>query len=41
MVSTDHIAVNSRLTELQPVVRVPIDHFDGLVSFEDLPQDDR
>jgi hypothetical protein len=35
------IAVNLRLTEPQPVARVPIDHFDGLDSFEDLPRDGR
>jgi len=41
MVSTDRIAVNSRLTERQSVARVPIDHFDGLASFKDPPRDDR
>jgi hypothetical protein len=35
------IAVNLRLTEPEPISRVPIDHFDGLVSFEDLPRDGR
>ncbi len=35
------IAVNLRLTEPDPIARVPIDHFDGLVSFDDLPRDGR
>jgi hypothetical protein len=35
------IAVNLRLTEPEPVAPVPIDHFDGLNSFEDLPRDGR
>jgi hypothetical protein len=35
------IAVNLRLTEPEPVARVPIDHFDGFDSFEDLPRDGR
>ncbi len=35
------IAVNLRLTEPGPVAHLPIDHFDGLVSFDDLPRDDR
>ena len=35
------IAVNLRLTEPQAVAHVPIDHFDGLGSFEDLPRDGR
>jgi hypothetical protein len=36
------IAVNVRLAE-EPaaVAALPIDHFDGLVSFEDLPRDGR
>ncbi len=33
------IAVNLRLTEPEAVGAVPIDHFDGLVSFDDLPRD--
>jgi hypothetical protein len=33
------IAVNLRLTEPGPVAAIPIDHFDGLDSFEDLPRD--
>ena len=35
------IAVNLRLTEPGPVAGVPIDHFDGLDKFEDLPRDGR
>ena len=35
------IAVNIRLTEPEPVAHLPIDHFDGLVSFDDLPRDGR
>lgn len=35
------IAVNLRLTEPGPVAAVPIDHFDGLDSFSDLPRDQR
>jgi hypothetical protein len=35
------IAVNLRLTEPEAVARVPIDHFDGLDKFEDLPRDGR
>jgi hypothetical protein len=35
------IAVNLRLTEPEPIARVPIDHFDGLSSFDDLPRDGR
>jgi hypothetical protein len=36
------IAVNVRLAaEPQAVARLPIDHFDGLNSFEDLPRDGR
>lgn len=33
------IAVNLRLTEPGPVAAVPIDHFDGLDRFDDLPRD--
>ena len=33
------IAVNLRLTEPEPIARIPIDHFDGLITFEDLPRD--
>jgi len=35
------IAVNLRLTEPEPIARLPIDHFDGLNAFEDLPRDNR
>ncbi len=33
------IAVNLRLTEPEPIAQIPIDHFDGLVSYDDLPRD--
>ena len=35
------IAVNLRLTDPEPIARVPIEHFDGFASFEDLGQDGR
>lgn len=35
------IAVNLRLTDPAAVAHLPIDHFDGLDSFEDLPRDGR
>ena len=35
------IAVNLRLTEPEAVAQIPMDHFDGLVSFQDLPRDGR
>lgn len=35
------IAVNLRLAEPETVAGVPIDHFDGLDTFEDLPRDGR
>jgi len=35
------IAVNLRLAEPDAVAKIPIDHFEGLVSFEDLPRDGR
>ena len=35
------IAVNLRLTEPEAVALIPIDHFDGLERFEDLPRDGR
>ena len=35
------IAVNLRLAEPEAVADVPIDRFDGLVAFEDLPRDGR
>lgn len=33
------IAVNLRLAEPSAVASIPIDHFDGLDSFKDLPRD--
>lgn len=35
------IAVNLRLTEPEPIAALPIDHFEGLHRFEDLPRDGR
>lgn len=35
------IVVNLRLAEPDAVAQIPIDHFDGLVSFDDLPRDGR
>jgi len=35
------IAVNLRLSEPGPIAQVPIDHFDGLDTFDDLPRDGR
>lgn len=35
------IAVNLRLAEPQDVAEIPIDRFDGLDTFEDLPRDGR
>lgn len=35
------IAVNLRLAEPDAVAHLPIDHFDGLVAFDDLPRDGR
>jgi hypothetical protein len=35
------IAVNLRLAEPDAVAKIPIDQFDGLDSFEDLPRDGR
>jgi len=35
------IAVNVRLAEPEAVADLPIDHFDGLETFEDLPGDGR
>jgi hypothetical protein len=35
------IAVNLRLTEPSAIAHLPIDHFDGLDKFEDLPRDGR
>lgn len=34
-------AVNLRLTDPEPIAELPIDHFDGLDSFDDLPRDGR
>ena len=33
------IAVNLRLTDPEPIAKLPIDHFDGLDTFDDLPRD--
>ena len=35
------MAVNVRLTNPEAVAHLPIDHFDGLGSFKDLPRDGR
>jgi hypothetical protein len=35
------IAVNLRLTEPGPIADLPIDHFDGLDTWDDLPRDGR
>jgi hypothetical protein len=35
------IAVNLRLAEPDAVGDIPIDHFDGLTTFDDLPRDGR
>jgi hypothetical protein len=35
------IAVNLRLAEPAAVAAIPIDHFDGLVGWKDLPRDGR
>lgn len=35
------VAVNLRLTEPDAILDVPIDHFDGLDTFDDLPRDGR
>jgi hypothetical protein len=35
------IAVNLRMTDPGPIAQVPIDHFDGLDTFDDLPRDGR
>lgn len=35
------IAVNLRLADPDAVAQIPIDHFDGLDTFEDLPRDGR
>ncbi len=38
---TPRMAVNVRLSAPETVAHLPIDHFDGLHSFEDLPRDGR
>ncbi len=35
------IAVNLRMTEPGPIAQIPIDPFDGLDTFDDLPRDGR
>jgi hypothetical protein len=35
------LAVNVRLADPDEVANIPIDHFDGLDTFEDLPRDGR
>jgi hypothetical protein len=35
------MAVNVRLAPMEAVADLPIDHFDGFDSFEDLPADGR
>jgi len=35
------MAVNLRLTEPGPIADIPIDHFDGLDTWDDLPRDGR
>jgi hypothetical protein len=35
------VAVNLRLTALEPIAHLPIDHFDGFDKWEDLPRDGR
>ena len=35
------IAVNLRVTEPGPIRQIPVDHFDGLNKWEDLPRDGR
>ena len=35
------MGVNVRLCEPEPLAALPIDHFDGLVKFDDLPRDER
>lgn len=33
------IAVNLRLSDAEAVAAIPLDHFDGLATFDDLPRD--
>jgi hypothetical protein len=35
------IAVNLRLAAPEALAQIPIDHFDGLNTFDDLPRDGR
>jgi len=35
------ISVNLRMAEPGPIAELPIDHFDGLENWEDLPRDGR
>lgn len=35
------MAVNLRLTEPEAIAKLPIDHFDGLGKFDDMPRDGR
>ena len=35
------MAVNLRMTDPEPIAHIPIDHFDGLDKWEDLPRDAR
>jgi len=37
--ASNRIAVNLRLSEPTAVAHIPIDHFDGLETFDDLPRD--
>ncbi len=37
----ERVAVNVRLSEPDTVADIPIDHFDGLDKFDDLPRDGR
>ncbi len=34
-------AVNLRLTDPDPILDLPVEHFDGLETFEELPRDER
>lgn len=35
------MAVNLRMTDPAPIAELPVDHFDGLEGWEDLPRDGR
>ena len=39
--SRRRIAVNLRLAEPEAVAHIPVDHFDGLNTFDELPRDGR